>query len=421
MTPHGIDVYDPEGYAARGVPHAAFARLRREAPVSFHPEPAESGGEGFWVLSRYEDVKWASKRPDLFSSQRGGTNIKTLRPEQLAQVRAIMLNMDPPEHRRFRALVNKAFTPRRMRGLAPRVAALSRRIVDDVCEAGRCELVADVAARLPMEVICEMVGVPEADREGVCALAGRLIGFDDPECQTSEADGQAAAAEMFVYAGKVAALRRSEPADDLATALLEAEVDGERLTELEFNSFFMLLAVAGNETTRTATCHAVRLLAERPGLRRRLAEEPGLLPAFVEEVLRYEPPILHFRRTATRDVELRGERIREGDKVTLWYPSANRDEAVFREPDRFDPERTPNDHLAFGIGEHFCLGASLARMELRLLLGELVARLPDLELDGPVRRLRSNFVNGVKAMPVRYAPAPRSGPAAAGRGTLRAP
>lgn len=420
MSLEGIDVYDPEGYGTRGIPFEQFARLRREAPVYFHPEPEEAGGEGFWVLSRYEDVKWASKRPDLFSSWRGGTNLRPLTPDQLAQVRAIMLNMDPPEHRRFRALVNKAFTPGRMKRLAPAVEAFSRRIVDDVCEAGRCDFVRDVAARLPMEVICDMVGVPEEDREGICALAGRLIGFDDPECQTSMEDGQAAAAEMFVYAGKVAALKRTEPADDLATALLEAEVEGERLSEFEFNSFFMLLAVAGNETTRTATCHAVRLLSELPEVRRRLREEPGLLPTFIEEVLRCEPPILHFRRTATEDVELRGERIREGDKVTLWYPSANRDEAVFPEPDRFDPARTPNDHLAFGMGEHFCLGANLARLELRVLLGELLARLPDIELDGPVRRLRSNFVNGVKAMPVRFTPAPRAEPDRSGRGTLAA-
>jgi len=395
-----VDLYDPDSFV-EAVPREMFAVLRREAPVFWHEEP---DGPGFWVLTRYHDVRYVSKNPALFSSSLGGTNIPTLPPEQLEGVRAIMLNMDPPQHRQFRSLVNKAFTPRMVRSLVPRVEALAERMLDGVAPRGSCEFVDEVAARLPMEVICEMMGIPEEDRREIYDLSNRLIGFDDPDFQTSEADGAAASAQIFMYAAKVAERARKRPGDDLATALLHAEVDGERLTELQFNSFFMLLAIAGNETTRTVTANGLLDLMKNPDQMGLLRENPSLVDSAVEEMLRYDPPVNYFRRTATRDTEIRGQKIREGDKVTLWYPAANRDEAVFEDPDRFDIRRSPNDHLAFGVGEHYCLGANLARMELRIIFREILRRLHDIELAGPARRLRSNFINGVKEMPVRFRP-----------------
>jgi cytochrome P450 len=393
-----VDLTDPDSFVA-DVPHTAFARLRREEPVSFHPE---TGGPGFWVLAKYDDVRYASRTPDVFSSAIGGTNIETPAPEQLTALQRVIINMDPPEHRRFRALINKAFTPRMVDTLRPAVVAMAERIVDEVAARGECEFVADVAALMPMRVICELVGVAEQDRRAVYELTNRMIGSQDPELSATPIDAEAAMLEMFQYAAKTAERARSHPADDLATALVNAEVDGERISDLEFNCFFLALAVAGNETTRSVTCHGMRLLIEHPDQRRMLLDEPSLLDSAIDEMLRFAPPVHHFRRTASRDVELRGRRIRAGDKVTLWYASANRDEEVFPRADVFDIRRRPNEHLAFGIGEHFCLGANLARMELHEIFRALLARVPDMELAAPVRRLRSNFINGVKEMRVRF-------------------
>ena len=319
-------------------------------------------------------------------------------------MRAIMINMDPPRHRQFRQIVDKAFTPRMVNNLIPAVEALAKRILDGVAEKGECEFVDEVAAQMPMEVICEMMGIPQEDRRRIYDLSNCMIGFDDPEFQSSEGDAQIASAEIFMYASKVAERARREPGEDLATALLEAEVGGQKLTDFEFNSFFMLLAIAGNETTRTVTVNGLLELIHNPEQMRMLREDPTLLDSAVEEMLRYAPPVHYFRRTALEDVELRGQKIRTGDKVTLWYPSANRDEEVFEAPNVFDIARDPNPHLAFGVGEHYCLGANLARMELRIIFREILNRLGEIELAGPVRRLRSNFINGVKEMRVRYRP-----------------
>jgi cholest-4-en-3-one 26-monooxygenase len=401
MKPSDVEIFDPDVWVD-AVPRETFALLRREAPVFWHAEP---DGPGFWVLSRYEDVRHASKHPEIFSSYAGGTNIPTLGEEQLGRMRAILLNMDPPQHRQFRSLVNQSFTPRRVAKLVPRVETLAKRILDGVVAKGECEFVDEVAAQMPMQVICEMMGVPDEDRREIYDLSNRLIGFDDPDFQTSEEDGSVAAAEIFVYAGKVAKRAKECPGDDLATTLLQAEVGGQKLSELEFNSFFMLLAIAGNETTRTVTVNGLLSLMRHPDQQRMLREDPSLIDSAVEEMLRYDPPVNYFRRTALRDVEVRGAKIREGDKVTLWYPSANHDEEVFESPQVFDIRRSPNPHLSFGIGEHYCLGANLARMELRIIFREILARMHDIELAGPVRRLRSNFINGVKEMRVRYRPA----------------
>jgi cholest-4-en-3-one 26-monooxygenase len=313
-----------------------------------------------------------------------------------------MLNMDPPRHTKLRGLVNRGFTPVRVAQLERHVREICARILDNVARRGECDFVKNVAAELPLQVIAELMGIPLEEREMVFDWSNRLIGFDDPEFQTSMEDGKLAAAEMYVYANRLAEARRTRPKDDLVSVLMQAEVEGEKLSELEFDLFFLLLAVAGNETTRNLISGGTLKLIENPAERARLLADPALLPTAIEEMLRTVSPVMHFRRTATHDVELHGEKIREGDKVILWYISANRDEDVFAEPERFDVGRTPNEHLAFGIGQHFCLGANLARLEIRIMFEELLKRLPDVELAGPIRRLRSNFINGIKSMPVRF-------------------
>jgi cholest-4-en-3-one 26-monooxygenase len=278
----------------------------------------------------------------------------------------------------------------------------------EAVERGECDFVEHIAAPLPMQVICEMMGVPEEDRRRIYEIGNRMVGFDDPDLgaspDASVADYQQASAEMFLYANKLKERALRSPGDDLVTALLHAEVEGEKLSDLDFNSFFLLLAIAGNETTRTVTTNGMLALIQNPAERARLLARPALIPSAVEEILRFAPAVLSFRRTATRDTVIRGTQIRENDKVVLWYPSANRDEEVFADPDRFDVTREPNDHLAFGVGEHYCLGANLARMELQEIFRGILARLPDLELAAAPRRLRSNFINGVKEMRVRFTP-----------------
>jgi cholest-4-en-3-one 26-monooxygenase len=414
MQLRDVNLCDPDVFAA-GVPHEMFGVLRREDPVHWHDEP---GGPGFWCITKHADVRHVSRNPEVFSSQAGATLIRDPSPAELPMLQAIMLNMDPPQHRQYRALVNKGFTPRRVSDLEGHVEAKVGEILDRVVERGECDFVRDVAGPLPMEVICELMGVPAEDRQRVYDISNMMVGHDDPDfadpdAPIADADYQTASAEMFMYATKLAERARRQPADDLGTALLEAEVDGHHLSELDYNSFFLLLAVAGNETTRTVTCNGVIELLRHPEQLARLQADLSLVPVAVEEMIRFNPPVHYFRRTVLADTEIRGTRLRAGDKLTLWYPSANRDEEVFPDGDRFDTRRTPNDHLGFGIGEHFCLGANLARLELRVMIREVLRRLPDLELTAEPGRLRSNFINGVKTMPVRFAPSKPLGAAVA--------
>jgi cholest-4-en-3-one 26-monooxygenase len=288
--------------------------------------------------------------------------------------------------------------------MEPSIRQAAKGVVDRIAELGECDFVREVAGELPLIIIADLLGVPQEDRGKVFDWSNRLIGFSDPEYQTSVADGTLAAGELWMYANQLAAQRREKPTKDLTSLLVQASVDGEALTELEFDAFFLMLAVAGNETTRNAISGGMLALMQHPEQRRRLLDEPALIPSAVEEILRWVTPVIHFRRTATRDVELRGQTIREGDKVAIFYSSANRDESVFTRPFEFDVGRSPNEHLAFGVGQHFCLGASLARLELRLIFEELLRRLPDVAQAGEVRRLRSNFINGIKTMPVRFTP-----------------
>ncbi len=400
MTLDDIDLADA-GRFVNGVPHEELTYLRRHAPVHWHKEP--KGGRGFWAITKYADVVSISRDPATFSSA-SGTNIFEVQGEELDTIQRMLINMDPPGHGKYRRLVSRGFTPRMIAALEPHIRELTRAIVDQIAAKGNCDFVADVAAELPLLVIAEFLGLPEEDRRKVYDWSNRLIGFDDPEFQTQFTDGKLAAMEVYAYASQLAEKRRREPGDDLVSVLLNGDIDGERLSEEDFTNFFLLLAVAGNETTRNLIAGGMLALIEHPEQRARLLADLSLLPSAVEEMLRWITPVLHFRRTALRDTEVRGQKIAKGDKVVMFYPSANRDEEVFPDPFRFDVGRTPNDHLAFGIGEHFCMGANLARLEIRLMFEELLTRLPDMELAGSVERLRSNFIGGVKRMPVRFTP-----------------
>ncbi len=397
-----------------GTPHDQFKLLRNEDPVHFHE--GAPGEQDFWCVTKHADLKSISKNPGLFSSERRSALIRDPDDASLGMMRAIILNMDPPRHRQYRELVNAAFTPRMVQDLERSVGKMVDDIIDNVCEKGECDFVDELAAPLPMQVICEMMGVPEEDRRAIYELGNKMVGSDDPEYNPNgpttssdgdDADMQNASAEMFMYAEKLKKLYTDSPADNLATRLLRAEVNGEKLSEGDFNAFFLVLAIAGNETTRTVTSNGMINLIRNPDQRQRILDDPSLIPSAVEEILRFDPAVHGFRRTATEDLELRGRQIKENDKIIMWYPAVNRDEEVFENPDLFDVGRRPNDHLSFGVGEHFCLGSNLARMELRQIFTGLLARLPDLEFAAEPRRLRSNFINGVKEMRVTFSPSAR--------------
>src|SRR5262249_48970456 len=348
-------------------------------------------GPGFWVISKYHDVLAVQLDPKTFSSARGGTLIRDHDGEEREVIQSQLVNMDAPRHTRFRRLVNMGFSPKMTNRLAPHIRDMATRIIDAVAARGECDFVAEIAAELPLQVIAEMIGIPLADRHLIFKWSNDMVGFDDPEYGgTSVEIGKAAAMQMYMYANDLAVERKKNPRDDLVSVLMAAEVDGEKLTEVEFDSFFLLLAVAGNETTRNLISGGMLALMQHPDERRRLLANPALLPTAVEEMLRWVSPVMHFRRTTIRDTELRGQKIREGDMETLWSVSANRDEEISPHPQRFDVGRPPNDPLAFGLGHHFCLGATLARLEIQIIFEEILRRLPDIEPAGPVARLRSN-------------------------------
>ena len=407
-----IDLTDLDRWV-QGVPHEWFALLRDRAPCFWQDEPG--GGRGFWSLTRYDDVVAGSKDWETFSSARGGTSLMDLTPEQV-EARMSMLDADPPYHTRLRSIVNKAFTPRAISAYEERIRELVREILDRAFEQEAFDYVAEISMETPMWVLCEIMGTSVEDRRHLIRLGDAMLGNTDPDLAGEYTFGQAdlseyanlpfsspAALAMFEYGHELAAQRRKEPRNDITTRLIEADVDGDRLTEHEFDLFFLLLVTAGNETTRHIISHGTHALLSNRGEIDRLLADPSLVPTAVEEVLRWGSSLLHFRRTASRDVELHGETIRENDKVLLWYISANRDETQFPDPLRFDVGRVPNKHVAFGLGgPHFCLGAHLARLELRVFLEELLPHLPHLELAGEPERLRSNFFHGIKRMPVLY-------------------
>jgi cholest-4-en-3-one 26-monooxygenase len=396
-----VDLIDHAVYEAGGPPHATFKLLRAESPVHWNA----MGEDGFWSILRYKDVFDVSLDTKTFSAARAGVILRDHQPEEYELQKGLLVNMDPPVHTKHRRLVSLGFSGKVIRNIEAHVRDITREILDDVAPLGRCDFVDRVSAELPLQVIVEMVGVPKEDRRKVLEWTNKMIAFDDPEYGAAAPEvGQIAAAELFMYANELAEDRAKNPKDDLVSILMQAEVDGERLSRADFSSFFMLLLVAGNETTRNLISGGLLALIEHPEQRARLMADRALLPTAIEEMLRWVSPVNVFRRTATRDTEVGGQPISEGEKVALFYASANRDEAAFENPDTFDIGRTPNDHLAFGIGPHFCLGANLARLEIRVMFEELLRRLPDIELDGPAERLRSYFINGIKRMPVRFTP-----------------
>ncbi|GAA2565706.1 cytochrome P450 [Mycolicibacterium diernhoferi] len=388
----------------------AFATLRREAPVCFHRPITADGveaGAGHWALTRYDDVHYASRHPDLFSSSPNIT-MGDQTPE-LAEYFGSMIAMDDPRHSRLRNIVRSAFTPRVVARIEDSVRARARRLVSGMVADhpdGRADVVATLAGPLPLQVICDMMGIAECDHDTIFHWTNVILGFGDPDLTTDFDEFARVAMDIGAYATALAEDRRARPGDDLTTALVAAEVDGERLTSAEVASFFILLVVAGNETTRNAISHGVAALSRFPDQRDLWwSDYEALAPTAVEEIIRWSSPVAYMRRTLTRDTELAGVPMAAGDKVTLWYGSANRDESRFADPWRFDVRRSPNPHLGFGGGgAHFCLGANLARREITVAFEELHRQVPDVRADGEPDRLLSAFIHGIKRLPVRWTP-----------------
>jgi methyl-branched lipid omega-hydroxylase len=388
---------------------AAFAALREREPVPFFPEPDVGlpRGPGFWALTRLDDVVEASRNAAVFTSGRGATNVVDLPPE-FNEFYGSMINMDDPRHARLRRIVSRGFTPRRLAALTGEVERTARTIVDDVIDDGGCDAVGAISARLPLKIVCDMMGVPESQYAYVFDRSNIILGPNDPDYVAEKGDIVTALlraghdlAELMRDLGRH---RVEHPTDDVTSALVNAEIDGERLTTDELASFFILLVVAGNETTRNAISWGLHLLTEHPGQRAAwLADLDGVTPTAVEEIVRWASPVMYMRRTLATDAVLGGQQMRAGDKVALFYWAANRDPAHFPDPDAFDVRRSPNPHVGFGgAGPHFCLGAHLARREMTVLFRELLTRVPDIAATAPPQRLTSMFINGIKRLPVAF-------------------
>jgi len=437
VTPDTALIYSPDTYV-HGVPYQALARLRRDTPVVWVEEaPIDSwpGGPGFWAVLRHADVRLVLRAPRVFSSHLGATQIRDpATPADLDYVRRMMLNMDPPEHSRLRGLLARAFTPRAVARLVDRVHQRAAALVDAVAERGEADFAKEVAADLPLLTLADVFGVPESDRWLLFDWSNRVIGYQDAEYAVSAAfdagdatemarravalrpdpqpDGRmpnprtrAGMPDLYAYAHELGEYKRRRPGDDVMSILMQQmDSSGGRVSVEEFENLFWLLSVAGNETLRNGLPGGMVALLEHPGEYRRLRRDRDLLGTAVEEMLRWWTPVMNFRRTATRDTEVAGVPIRAGQKVVVWFSSSNRDGEVFGDPDRFDVGRRPNDHLTFGHGAHFCLGAHLAREQMRALFAAVLDRLDDLELAGEPSRLRSNFQNGIKHLPLRWRP-----------------
>ena len=399
-----VDIADPDLYVS-GVPHERFRRLRDEEPLSWHEEV---DGAGFWAVVRHGDVADAGKDWRRFSSAWGST-LDELDDEQLA-VRRSMLDLDPPAHTRLRRLIGPSFTPKVIKAHEVAIRMMTRATVEQAVALGSFDLVEEISKPVPVLWLCEHLGIPVDDAGLLIELTDRMLGQDDPEYREEGADpalvrlapfGTMAGLESYQLAARLAAERRARPTGDVMTQILSAEPGGEPLTDEEFQNFFSVLMIAGQEASRHSISHGTRLLLDHPRALSDLADDPeGLMESATEEIIRWASPIYQFRRTATEEVTMHGRTIRAGDKVTLWYISANFDEAVIPDPHTFDIRRRPNDHLSFGRGPHMCLGLSLARLQVRITFEELLPYLPRMEITGPVERLRSNFIHGVKHLPV---------------------
>lgn len=419
-------------------PHDSIDRLRAQGPVVWIPEPALHGwpdGPGYWAVLSHRETKEVLRTPEIYSSNAGGTQLRDPpTPEDLSFVQQMMLNQDPPEHTRIRGLLTKAFVPKAIAAIEAETSARANQLVAAVADQGRCDLVTEVVGDLPVAVLAAILGVPAEDQRLLYDWANRVIGYQDTDYAVSDAfdptigtdmaraavavrpepnaDGtmpdprtKAGLADLYAYAHALAEHRRSNPGADIVSLLLQAEYDGTSISNEEFETLFFLFAVAGNETLRNAIPGGMLTLMQHPDQYELLLANPDLLPSAIEEMLRFWPPVIHFRRTATADTELAGQSIRAGDKVAVYHIAANRDPEVFEDPHRFDITRTDIDHVSFGFGPHFCLGAHLARQQMRSMVGEILDQLGHLRLDGEPRRLQSNFQQGLKSLPVAWGPA----------------
>lgn len=427
-------IVDPDTYV-EGVPHKLFAQLRARGAVTWVEEPPVDNwpaGPGFWAVLRHAEVEQVLRNPRVFSSSEGLTQIYDAPPPVKAVLRKMMINMDPPEHTRLRALLAKAFTPRAVALLEQRIAVRARELVEAAADRDQVDFARDVAADLPLLTLAEVLGVPESDRWLMFDWSNRVIGLLDAEYQSSDAFDPTQATEMarralavrpkpdangrmpdsrhpagmadlYEYARQLGDYRRTHPGDDIMSLVMQqVDADGGRVTIEEFEQLFWLFSVAGNETVRNALPGGLLALLSEPGMYTRLRSDRGLLEPAVEEMLRWWSPVIQIRRTATSDIELGNTRIRAGDKVVVYFASANRDELVFADPDRFKPARSPNPHVAFGHGPHFCVAAQLARVQMRAMLAAVLDRFETIELAGPPQRLRSNFQNGIKHLPIHW-------------------
>jgi cytochrome P450 len=404
-----LRLIDPQCYAEHGYPHDEWTRLRRESPVRFFEPP---GWPPFWAITKHADIVEVSKQPDIFLNGPGMTLVRNREGDAAAaaqqQIKTV-INMDPPEHRAYRKVATPYFTPRALGQLDTLVAETARKLVDALGPEGECDFITEIASQHPLKIIARILGVPESDEPFILKLTNQLFGTEDPEFQRSE-DRTEGMRQMFVdfwnYFTKVMENRRAGPRDDLASVFANARIDGEPMGDLETMGYCLVTFTAGHETTRGAIGGGFLALIENPEQRERWAREPALTPRAADEIIRFVTPVNHMVRTANRDTVLRGQKIRNGDRLVLFYASANRDEDVFDEPFQLRLDRHPNRHLAFGVGEHFCMGAHLARKTSGAIFRELVTRLESVELAGTPERTASNLVPGFKHLPIRYRLAP---------------
>ncbi|HKK53444.1 MAG TPA: cytochrome P450 [Myxococcota bacterium] len=410
-VPEAFRLVHPEDYAQHGYPHSIWSRLRAEEPVSWQTQTGNA--IDYWAITKHADITEIGKRPDIFLN--GPRLVIQHLEEEVSDFPATLIQMDPPKHGDFRQMVSRRFTPRALKKIHDPIEKIGRDIVQKLYErgdTGECDFVSEVSAPLPIAVIAWLLGVPESDWNMLFDWTNRTIGAGDPEYQvegkTSRETVMEAQAELFGYFSKLVAERRANPQDDLITVFTQCEYEGKPLSDLDVLTWCFIIVIAGNETTRNGTTGGMLAFIENQHELRRLQADPSLLPSAVEEVVRWTSPIIHFGRTATQDYPLRDKVIREGEAVALFYPSANRDEAVFEDPFSFKIDRKPNHHLGFGVGEHFCLGAHLARLEMIVAYKYLLPRIEEIELAGPVSRLHSGLVGGVKRLPIRYKLRPES-------------
>ncbi len=404
-----LDILSPELYAREGYPYALWDRLRAESPV----QRLEHRGVPYWAITRHADITHVGRQPDLFLS--GPMLVITDRNDEERENRPrTLIEQDNPQHRKSRRLISNRFTPRALKKIHADVERIAKKIVDDLLEEDHdadgwhsVDFVEKVSAPLPIAVIAWLLGVPESDWRKLYEWTNTLIGFDDPEFGGGDSEDalearNATTAELFGYFAHLVEARKKEPRDDLITLFAHAEIDGKPLELIDVLAWCQIIVVAGNETTRNATSGGLLAFIEHPDQRRKLQADMGLLKPAVEEVVRWTSPIIHFARTASQDTEIGGARIRKGDHLGLFYPSANRDSEIFEDPYGFRIDRRPNRHIGFGVGEHFCAGAHVARLEIEMAYKYLLPRIEEIELAGPIDRLQSNLVGGIKRLPVRY-------------------